>query len=76
MLAVRLPQDLEARLTAISIRTGKPKSWFAREAITEFIGDLEDMAIAEKRLSDHLAGKTTSRSLEEVMADYGLDNQD
>ena len=74
MLAVRLPQDLEDRLTALSASTGKSKSWYAREAIAEFIADWEDLAIVEQRLADHLAGKSSSRSLKEVMAEYGLED--
>lgn len=74
MLAVRLSQDLEERLNALSSSTGKPKSWFARQALTEYIGDWEDLAIAEQRLADLHAGKSSTRSLAEVMADYGLED--
>ena len=72
MLAVRLPQELEDRLTALSASTGKSKSWYAREAIAEFIADWEDLAIVEQRLADHLAGKSKSWTLEEVERNLGL----
>jgi RHH-type transcriptional regulator, rel operon repressor / antitoxin RelB len=37
MLAVRLDPDLEARLTAVAKRTGRSKSYYARQAILEKI---------------------------------------
>ena len=35
MLALRLPPDLERRLDALAKRTGRSKSFYAREAIIE-----------------------------------------
>lgn len=74
MLAVRLPPELETRLNALSARTGKPKSWYARQAIEEYIGDWEDLAIAEQRMADHLSGKTKAIPIEDLMAEYGLED--
>jgi RHH-type transcriptional regulator, rel operon repressor / antitoxin RelB len=51
MLALRLPKDVEDRLTALAKKTGRTKSYYARQAILEHIEDLEDIAIAEERLS-------------------------
>ena len=67
MLALRLPPDLEARLDALAKKTGRTKSFYAREAIVEHIEDLEDMYLAEERLrtSD---GKTIP--WEDVRAKY------
>jgi RHH-type rel operon transcriptional repressor/antitoxin RelB len=50
MLALRLPPDLEARLDALAKKTGRTKSFYAREAIVEHIEDLEDTYLAEERL--------------------------
>lgn len=74
MLAVRLPEDLEARLNKLAKETGRSKSWIAREAIKERIADLEDLAEAEKRMAERRAGRTKAVSLEELMAEYGLEN--
>ena len=71
MLAVRLDPDLEARLTAVATRTGRSKSYYARQAIAEKIEELEDIALLEEALRDPDAG--TRYSLEEVMRDLGLE---
>ena len=74
MLAIRLSPELEARLEALAKRTGRTKTFYAREAIQEHIGDLEDLYIAEERYSDLLEGKSSTVSLEEVMKQYGLED--
>jgi RHH-type rel operon transcriptional repressor/antitoxin RelB len=49
MLAIRLPESIELRLNALAKTTGRTKTALAREAILEFIGDLEDFYLAEAR---------------------------
>lgn len=41
MLAIRLPEDVEKRLDALARRTGRTKTFYAREAIMEHLQDLE-----------------------------------
>jgi hypothetical protein len=42
MLALRLPPEIEARLDALAKKTGRSKSYYAREAILRQIKDIED----------------------------------
>lgn len=49
MLALRLPPEIEQRLEALARKTGRTKSYYAREAILEKIEDLEDRYMAEER---------------------------
>ena len=49
MLAIRLPDDIEQRLSALAIETGRTTTALAREAILEYIDDLEDYHLAEAR---------------------------
>jgi len=49
MLAIRLPDAIEERLTALANQTGRTKTTLAREAILEYIDDLEDYYLAEAR---------------------------
>lgn len=71
MLALRLPADVEARLEALAKRTGRSKSFYAREAILEHLEDLEDLYLAEEARAEHLASGGTTIPMDEVMKRYG-----
>jgi RHH-type transcriptional regulator, rel operon repressor / antitoxin RelB len=51
MLALRLPPEIEDRLTALAKKTGRTKSFYAREAILRQLEDLEDYYLARRRLA-------------------------
>ena len=72
MLAIRLPEDIELRLGALAKKTGRTKTFYAREAILEYLDDLEDLYLAEKRLSSLQKGKTKTMKLDEVEHELGL----
>jgi RHH-type rel operon transcriptional repressor/antitoxin RelB len=73
MLALRLPPDIEARLDALAKRTGRTKSQYAREAIVEYIDDLEDLYLAQKRFALIEKGKSKTLSLDAMEAELGVD---
>ena len=73
MLAIRLPEDIEVRLNVLAKSTGRTKTFYAREAILEYLDDLENIYTAEKRLHDIRTGKTKTISLDKVMKKYGLE---
>ena len=52
MLALRLPPEIDARLAELAKRTGRSKSFYAREAILAHLDELEDLYLAESRLAD------------------------
>jgi RHH-type rel operon transcriptional repressor/antitoxin RelB len=70
MLALRLPEDVERRLEELARRTGRSKSYYAREAIIAHLEDLEDVYLAEERNRTDSGGRI---SLEEMMGKYGDD---
>jgi RHH-type rel operon transcriptional repressor/antitoxin RelB len=70
MLALRLPPEIEARLDALAKKTGRTKSYYARQAILEHLEDLEDYFVAEERIRT-ASGDTVS--LDDVMAELGDD---
>jgi RHH-type rel operon transcriptional repressor/antitoxin RelB len=72
MLAIRLPAEIESRLEALAKATGRTKTFYAREAILEYLDDLEDLYLAEQRLADIRVGRTQTVPLEDVMRQYGL----
>ena len=51
MLALRLPPDVEQRLDALAKKTGRSKSYYAREAILRQLEDIEDDYLARRRLA-------------------------
>lgn len=57
MLAIRLSEDIERRLEALAAATGRTKTFYAREAIVEYLDDLEDAYLAGKRMEDLKRGK-------------------
>lgn len=72
MLAIRLPADLEARLEALARATGRTKTYYAREAIVEYLDDLEDLYLAERELEEIRAGRSETVPLAEVMRRHGV----
>lgn len=72
MLAIRLPADLEARLEALARATGRTKTYYAREAIVEYLDDLEDLYLAERELEAIRAGRSETVPLAEVMRHHGV----
>ena len=51
MLALRLPPEIAKRLDMLAKKTGRTKSFYAREAILRHIEDLEDGYLARRRLA-------------------------
>ena len=72
MLALRLPPEIEKRLEDLARKTGRTKSFYAREAILEHLDDLEDLYLAEQRVRE--GGPTIS--LDEVMRKYSEIDKD
>lgn len=70
MLAIRLPDAIEQRLAALAQETGRTKTTLAREAIVEYIDDLEDLYLAEARARKNR--KTIA--LDDVERQLGLDH--
>jgi len=75
MLAIRLPDHIEKRLGRLAKRTGRTKTYYAREAILQHLEELEDIYLAEKRLEAVRSGRSRTIPLEKVMRRYGLDTK-
>ncbi len=70
MLAIRLPQEIEARLAALARRTGRSKTYYAREAILEYLEDLEDFYLAEQRMKRY--SEANAIPLDDVLRRHGV----
>lgn len=73
MFAIRLPEDIESRLTALAQATGRTKAFYVREAILKHLDKMEELYLAEQRLIDLRAGRTRTVPIDEVMTRKGLD---
>lgn len=51
MTSVRLPASIDNRLTHLSALTKRSKSYYIKEALEQYLEDMEDMMIAVQRLS-------------------------
>lgn len=68
MLAITLPNDVEERLAHMAKVTGKTKTYYAREAILNYLDDLEDTY-----LSLSILEKPNKRyAQQEVEKEFGL----
>lgn len=74
MLAIKLQDSILERLTALAEKTGKTKSFYAREAILNYLDDLEDYYLCENVSQEIKSGKMPTYSLEEVEQKLGLAN--
>ena len=75
MLAIRPSEDLEKHLDNLAKLTGRTKTFYARQAIEQHLDDLEDIYLAEQRLTEIRAGRTQTIALEDILKRYGMENQ-
>lgn len=68
MMGVRLEPELEARLEKLARRTGRTKSYYAREAIRQYLEDREDYLLGLSVLERN----EPTISLEELERRLGL----
>ena len=74
MLAIRLPEDIEKRLDRLAKRTGRTKTYYAREAVLTHIEELEDIYLAEAALEEIRAGRSKTIPLNSAMRKHGLED--
>jgi RHH-type rel operon transcriptional repressor/antitoxin RelB len=74
-LAVRIP-DAEYRiLDNLAKKTGRTKTYYVQELLSEHLAEMEDVYLAEKRAEDVKAGRTKTYSLDEVIKENGLSDK-
>jgi RHH-type rel operon transcriptional repressor/antitoxin RelB len=74
MLAIRLPDNIEKRLDRLAKQTGRTKTYYAREAILQYLDDLEDIYFAEKELQAVRSGRSRTIPLGKIIRRYGLED--
>ena len=51
-IAIRLPEELESKLSALAKRTKRSKSFYVREAVESYLEDVEDYYIGMEVLDN------------------------
>ena len=74
MLAIRLPEEIEMRLTVLAKKTGWTKTFYDKEAILKHLEDLEDYYLASQVSEEIRKGKEKTYSIDEVRSELGLDD--
>lgn len=64
MLTLKLPADLETRLTNLAEKTHRTKSFYMREALEEYLEEHEDAFLALERLNAKNAEYLSTKELE------------
>jgi RHH-type rel operon transcriptional repressor/antitoxin RelB len=67
-LPVKVPEEMYNRLDRLAARTHRTKTFYVREALMNYLEDLEDTFLAIERLKE--PGKTIS--MEEIIRDMKL----
>ena len=70
MMSLRLPNEVEMRLKNLALKTGRTKTFYVRQAILEYLEDLEDTFLAHERLQK----QERIWSHEEVVRDVNMEN--
>lgn len=71
-LTVRLPDEINARLSTLASKTGRSKSFYVRKAIEDALEDMEDLYLGLAVLEDVRSGKEELLTSEEMWD--GLDD--
>ncbi len=72
VMAIRFDNDIIERLTNLAKMTDRPKSYYIKKAVSEKLDDMEEIYMAESRLENLRAGKSSTISLDEMKTKYDL----
>jgi RHH-type transcriptional regulator, rel operon repressor / antitoxin RelB len=73
MVTIRLSSEIETELASAAARTGQSKTAITRQAILNYLEDMEDADIAEKALDEFYASGEKAVPLAEVKKRLGID---
>jgi len=73
VLSVRLPEELKRRLDDLGNRTGRPATFYVRQAVESYIDDLEYAYALKAEAEAVRRGEIKTRRLDEITAALGLD---
>lgn len=74
--SLRLPIDIDERLSRLSAATGRSKSYYLRELVTAGIDDLEYAYGLAARAEAIRAGQRDTRPLDDLMSELGITREE
>jgi len=72
MIAVRVSPELESRINSLAKRTHRSKAFYIREALENYLSDIEDYYDAVKVSGQISSGKMKTYTLDEVEKNLGI----
>ena len=73
-ISLRLPDDLEKRLSFLADHTRRTKTYYLLEMIKNGLSELEDYYLAAEILEEVRSGKMKTYSSSQVRKDLGLEH--
>ncbi len=73
-MTIRLPQQLDERLTLLAQKTDRAKSYYLIQALESYLEDMEDLFISNAVIERIKVGKEKTYSMEEVKRELNLDD--
>jgi RHH-type rel operon transcriptional repressor/antitoxin RelB len=74
MMTIRLPENMEKRLSQLAKETHRTKSYYVKQAIEEFLDEREDYLLALAAMERFEKGEEKAISFEEILKKYGVEN--
>jgi len=75
MRTVNLSNRCETLLQQFAKDAGKAPDSYLEDIVAEYLGDMEDLYLARRELDAVNAGTSTTATLQDVMKEYGMDDQ-
>ena len=70
MMTIRLPDNLEKRLSQLAEETHRTKSYYVRQVVEEYLDDQEDYLIALSRMERIDKGIDKALPFEDLVEEY------
>ena len=73
MISIRLPEEMETRINNLAKSTQRPKSFFIKEALANYLDDMEDYYDVLKRQNDENRNLISLEELENALGIQATD---
>ena len=73
MTSIRLPKDLEQRLDNLAKKTERPKNYYLKKALKQFLDEQEEIEWATVAYKEYLESGKATVPFEEIKRKYDLD---